>query len=637
MAINLSDNIKVQAPKPADSRYLNITVPYSGTTHVNILIPSGERFPGLTVLINGTETGGVSKEYWYKVGVADVDLVLKSLGGTSVLTGATNGLTLVKSGTTAILGGILTGSTVFDGGVSGFTLQYGGDYSGFYTIRSLIDKGYADAIVSGLKPKQAVDLATTNTGPIVLSGTPTIDGVPTQVGMRILVKNQNGLSGASTNGVYDVSASGWTRSADFDGTPFGEVTSGSYMWVLSGNTNQNSSWILSTPDPILVGVTPMTFVIFSHVSDIIAGPGIIITSTGGTHQISTNAVNGLTATMGGIGLGGTLTGSTVISDSRVTTKGIEYGGNYSSGFSNCSLITKEYAQCLISTGGTYNLANPATKTVGGVTCGDSLTGKTAFQLLQDILAPELFPTSLVNPSVGIGLSPSGTFEIGCSIASLSVTATFNRGSISPQYCSASPYRSGCANAYSFTGCQMPVGFQACTSSPATETATAYSVISGSQTWCVCTKYDCGVQPRGSSNTCYCSPLVSGCSNTASATITGILPWYWGTNASCTITSPTVAGGTKVLAVVGSSTPITFNASAQFLWFAAPTGTYTTKTKWWVCAANAGNIGGVGELWATSCSVAVTSAQGCWTGCSYDVYVTCGITTTAAGIPMCLYF
>ena len=624
MAINLSDNIKVQAPKPADSRYLNITVPYSGTTHVNMLIPSGERFQGLTVLINGTQTGGVNKEYWYKVGVADINLVLKSLGGTSVLTGATNGLTLVKSGTTAILGGTLTGNTVFDGGVSLYNLQYAGNYAANFTDRSLIDKGYANAIVSGLKPKAAVEVATLSA--ITLTGNQMIDGVMTTTGMRVLVKNQSGITAAITNGIYSANTGAWGRTSDFDGSiPYGLVESGSYMWILSGNTNSSSAWVLATPDPITIGVTPLSFVLFTSVSDVLAGPGIYVQMSGSVHTVSVNAVNGLTATMGGVGIGGTLTGSTVINDSRGITKGIEYGSDYSSGFSNCSLITKEYAQCLISSGGTYNLASPATKTVGGITAGDSLTGKTALCLLEEILAPELFPTSLVNPSVGIGLSPSGTFEVGCSIASLSVSATFNRGSISPQYCSASPFRSGLPNAYSFTGTQMPVGFQACASSPASETATAYSVLLGGQTWSVCTRYDCGVQPKGSSGTNYNIPLVSGCSNTASASITGIYPYYYGkltAGSRPVVTNALVTTGCMAKPVADSNGTVTvsFSSTGQWTWLAIPSAS-TSKTCWYVNALDNGRINNApSDKYPDECLIPITSAEGCWAGVNYKVYM-----------------
>lgn len=75
MAINLSDNVKVSAPKPVESKYLNINTPYSSISEVNLNIPSGERYSGLTVNILGVE-------YWYKNGVDDNNLVVKlSEGG----------------------------------------------------------------------------------------------------------------------------------------------------------------------------------------------------------------------------------------------------------------------------------------------------------------------------------------------------------------------------------------------------------------------------------------------------------------------------------------------------------------------------------------------------------------------------
>lgn len=76
MAINLSDNIQTNAPKPSDSRYLNNLVPYISITEVNSTILSGNRYIGLTVNINGSE-------YWYKDGIGDNDLIEKTSGGGS--------------------------------------------------------------------------------------------------------------------------------------------------------------------------------------------------------------------------------------------------------------------------------------------------------------------------------------------------------------------------------------------------------------------------------------------------------------------------------------------------------------------------------------------------------------------------
>lgn len=78
MAINLSDNIHASAPKPVESKYLNITLPYTGTSQVNSCIPSGERYTGLTVNILGVE-------YWYCDGIGNGNLVAKSSGGNASL------------------------------------------------------------------------------------------------------------------------------------------------------------------------------------------------------------------------------------------------------------------------------------------------------------------------------------------------------------------------------------------------------------------------------------------------------------------------------------------------------------------------------------------------------------------------
>jgi hypothetical protein len=105
MAIVLSDNIQVNAPKPVDSRYLNILVPYSSTTAANTAIVSGVRFKGLTVNIN-------NDEYWYRTGITNTDLVIK-LGGGSAITGAINGLSV--SNNNVVLGGTLLSATTING------------------------------------------------------------------------------------------------------------------------------------------------------------------------------------------------------------------------------------------------------------------------------------------------------------------------------------------------------------------------------------------------------------------------------------------------------------------------------------------------------------------------------------------
>ena len=78
MAINLSDSIRVGQQKPIDDKYYNGLNPYTSTTEANSLLPSAIRYKGLTVNINNVE-------YWYKTGIADVDLIEKTSGSTGVL------------------------------------------------------------------------------------------------------------------------------------------------------------------------------------------------------------------------------------------------------------------------------------------------------------------------------------------------------------------------------------------------------------------------------------------------------------------------------------------------------------------------------------------------------------------------
>ena len=526
MAINLSDNIKISANLPIDSRYFNNLVPYASVSEVNSIIPVGERHVGLTVNI-------LSVEYWYETGTSDTDLVMKK---SSSLTGATNGIMLINDNTEVTLGGLLTSSPIFNGGPSGFTLQYAGNYNSTFTNRSLIDKEYADSIVGGLKPKAAVAVATT--GDTALVGLYNMDGLLISAGMRVLVKDQ---TNEAENGVYIASMVDWLRATDFDGSPFGEVVSGSYMWVLSGDTQSNTSWVLTTPDPIVIDTTPLHFVLFGHVADIVAGPGIDVDSSGGTHTVGVVANNGLTSTMTGVKLGGTLTDSTIINDSRSIKSGIEYGFNETSGFTDNSLITKAFAEALVSSGGTYNLDSPSVCLVGGMPIGTPLTGKTAFEILSEILVPVVQPTISPEYSNSITLSPStgSICEIGCTIGTLSVTSTFNRGGYSPVYCGGTPYRTGLPNTHTFTGTGV-VGSTGSTSLSVTRSTNNYVVVNGPQGWTTNVTFDAGEQAKSSKGALSTIPAVgAGSAVVRSASIFGAYP-IWGTTVAIgTLTKQTL--------------------------------------------------------------------------------------------------
>jgi hypothetical protein len=103
MAINLNDNLIVQAPKATDERY----GPYDSTAEALSVIEPIIRYPGLTA---GVYILGQLTEYWFWNGILDADFVEKT-GGSGII-GATG-----PTGATGATGAVgVTGAT----GASGF-------------------------------------------------------------------------------------------------------------------------------------------------------------------------------------------------------------------------------------------------------------------------------------------------------------------------------------------------------------------------------------------------------------------------------------------------------------------------------------------------------------------------------------
>jgi hypothetical protein len=139
--------------------------------------------------------------------------------------------------------------------------------------------------------KQSVRvIATTN---VTLSGgAPTVvDGVTLSPNDRVLVTGQ---STASQNGIYTVSILGtgsngtWIRSTDTNAT--GELDSGTIVMVTQGSAYADTSWKLTTNDPIVIGTTALTFEIntgnaFGTISA--NGTAIVSNSASGTVTFST--------------------------------------------------------------------------------------------------------------------------------------------------------------------------------------------------------------------------------------------------------------------------------------------------------------------------------------------------------------
>jgi hypothetical protein len=116
--------------------------------------------------------------------------------------------------------------------------------------------------ISNIDYKQAVRvIATTN---VTLSGSAPslVDGVSLLTGDRILV---NGQSTGSQNGIYRVQTLGtgsngtWIRTTDADQN--GEIQAGMIVMVTEGELYADTQWKLITNDPIVVGITVLSFVI----------------------------------------------------------------------------------------------------------------------------------------------------------------------------------------------------------------------------------------------------------------------------------------------------------------------------------------------------------------------------------------
>jgi hypothetical protein len=203
---------------------------------------------------------------------------------------------------------------------------YGGDYSANFCNDSLVSKKYVDTVATGLIVHNSVCAATTVGQNLDLSGAETIDGITTTNGMRILVKNQ---TLAWQNGIYTASASTWTRSTDMDFTPPGEVTNGDLVPVTSGSTQNNSIWVVTSPNPIVSGDT-ITFTQFSTVIDLQGGAGVDITQVGGLHTVCVN-LGGAEPTSCGlsVGVGG------LCVDPNIAGRGL----SYSAGVINADVIS----------------------------------------------------------------------------------------------------------------------------------------------------------------------------------------------------------------------------------------------------------------------------------------------------------
>jgi hypothetical protein len=225
----------------------------------------------------------------------------------------------------AITGGTVTGVTINSSVIGGATPAAGTFTSVAMTSGTItnapvndfdiVNKLYADALVSGINFHPACNYATTadlgtviyNNGASGVGATLTktvplsglsIDGFTPAVGNRILVKNE---TNGAYNGIYTVTvvgsgATAWvlTRATDYDttGTGTNEIDQGDYVLILSGTVNANTSWVQQTALPIVIGTTPIVWLQFGAASVYTAGTGL--TLAGNQFSITNTTVTAAT-------------------------------------------------------------------------------------------------------------------------------------------------------------------------------------------------------------------------------------------------------------------------------------------------------------------------------------------------------
>lgn len=209
-------------------------------------------------------------------------------------------------------------------------------------------KGYVDALVAGVNVKSPVACATTAN--ITLSGEQTIDGVTTSAS-RVLVKDQ---STASQNGIYVSAAGSWTRATDMDG---GSEAVGALVFVSGGTANANSQWAVSTPSPITIGTTGITWTLYYSAAAYIGGAGLSL--SGLTFNVGTASASRIVVNANDIDLA-----TTAITAGTYTKATYDAYGRATAG---ASLVDADIPSAL--TGKTYNALTLTAQAVGFTIAG----------------------------------------------------------------------------------------------------------------------------------------------------------------------------------------------------------------------------------------------------------------------------
>ena len=259
--------------------------------------------------------------------------------------------------------------------------------------------------------KQSARLLSASNVTVGGSAPATLDGASVSLKDRILVTGQ---TDASQNGLYYVTVVGsgsngtWTRSKDADAT--GDITAGMTVLVTEGSTHADTSWKLTTDDPITLGTTDLAFsqasaqafgiisaggnsLLADSVGDTLTfadGTNIAVTGNVSTDTVTISAASAPTFT-------GNVTGGNLITAGLIAVTGNVTGGN---------LITGAQVVATANITGGNLLTGAQVIATGNVTGGNIITAgsitldKLALTSTQTTVPPLQLTASSLNDGVG---------------------------------------------------------------------------------------------------------------------------------------------------------------------------------------------------------------------------------------------
>ena len=304
------------------------------------------------------------------------------------------------------------------------------------------NKAYVDSVAQGLSVKTSCIAATTaalpsysyNNGASGIGATATalangvlvVDGHTTQLGDRILVKNESGGLGV-VNGIYVVTTAGaagaafvLTRAVDFDAPS--EIPS-AFTFIAQGTVNADTGWVCTTNPPIVIGTTTISFSQFSGAGAYSAGSGL--TLTGGVFSVNVDGTT--TAIVSGnvaIPTGATLTNPNI---TAATGTSIVLSGNANA--ANLNVTSTVTASTLVSNvaAGTAPLTVTSTTRVSNLNV--SHANVSDFGAVTTQTTGVFFPTFVSSSSTG-NLALASNSALSFNAATGALTSTLLGGTLS---------------------------------------------------------------------------------------------------------------------------------------------------------------------------------------------------------------